>query len=1103
MYSAMDALGRPACAYFVALVVCGAFFVLNLFLAVICDKFEHPDKPEAGKAEPPPPGPRGSRQSPDSGSSAAALRGARARRLRGLLESAAVERFLVGVVCANTALLCAYYDGMPPSLAARLDRANDCLSLVFALELALKLAAYGLRVYAANPYNRLDALVVASSALEAGLELWPGAAAAGLNVSALRALRLFRVLKLARSLPGLARVLGMMLRALSELESLFILTSLLLLVFALLGEQLFGLRQHGDDGEGPPRTNFDSMAEALTTVFVVLSGENWNEVFQSCFAFAPLAASLYFVVLVVLGNFVLLNLIVAILLNSIDHTQDDEEDDEAEEHGREIEEAAVPGPRSEGGGKASLAQLAPEAVRKLSKIERQLAMRTAVDMASDRAQEPAPDGFSCLAARHRDHALCCLPPTARLRVWARAVVRHPLFEQFTLALVVVSSISVAVEPISDEQVAAASPAFLRGLAWADGACVVGFCAEALLKVLALGLLFPATAYLRDAFNVLDFSILLASLLSLLSPSTAFFKALRMARLLRPLRIASAHGGMRVIVECLLRTLPHVGSVLVVCALFLLVFGILGVQLFGGKLHSCSDPAVTRADGCVGEWAQSGSGGPLEPRLWANPPFGSFDSLPAAALLLFEMSGLEGWPDVMYAGIDAVGVGVAPAARHNPAAAFYFIGWVAIGAFFVLNLFIGVVVDTFNTFKQRDEGALLMTPEQRQWAKALALVLTSPPLVRAERPPPGARAAAYDLVTHARFEAGVLGLVVLSTFAMAADSYDAPAWLTRTLTAADLGFVCAFSLEAALKLLAFGPSAYFASCWNRFDCALVLGSLADLAAESGALALDLPLSPMCLRALRLVRVGRMLRVVRAGGTLRGLLRTLVQSLPSLSNVVVLLGLLLFVFAVLGMHLFHQCSGGAFLGRYAGFHSLPVALLTLFRCATGESWNGIMHDLMDGSGCARPGEAGCASWAAVPFFVAYTLSSTFVLLNIVIAVILDNFAASAEPDAGAPQVRAGPSARQPRAAPVPFLPSHPYLCMSLPIAARRCRTSTWTPSARPGRGSTRPLGSSSRCERSRSCCCRRRRRSGCAGSASGGGTAACSSSPSSRCRSLHSA
>ena len=126
------------------------------------------------------------------------------------------------------------------------------------------------------------------------------------------------------------------------------------------------------------------------------------------------------------------------------------------------------------------------------------------------------------------------------------------------------------------------------------------------------------------------------------------RVLRVLRVLRPLRLISKFGGMRVVITLMFKTMPKVVDVLFVATFILLIFAILGVQLFAGRFASCSRGEHLDKVAC------EAVGG-----LWANPAFGNFDDIAAAALLLFEMAGMEGWPDVMYQGIDAVGVDEAP------------------------------------------------------------------------------------------------------------------------------------------------------------------------------------------------------------------------------------------------------------------------------------------------------------------------------------------------------------------------------------------------------------------------------------------------------------
>ena len=141
----------------------------------------------------------------------------------------------------------------------------------------------------------------------------------------------------------------------------------------------------------------------------------------------------------------------------------------------------------------------------------------------------------------------------------------------------------------------------------------------------------------------------------------------------------------------------------------------------------------------------------------------------------------------------------------------------------------------------------------------------------------------------------------------------------------------------------------------------------------------------------MRILRLLRVVHFIPALRNLLHTLLQSLPSLAAVVSLMALVFFIYGLLGVQLFYNVSHGEFINENVNFESLGVAMLTLLAAATGESWNGMMHDLMvrpngtdwlvDLTGgvprlpnCGLDpalGEADCGSWVAVPYFVSFEL------------------------------------------------------------------------------------------------------------------------------------
>ena len=184
------------------------------------------------------------------------------------------------------------------------------------------------------------------------------------------------------------------------------------------------------------------------------------------------------------------------------------------------------------------------------------------------------------------------------------------------------------------------------------------------------------------------------------------------------------------------------------------------QLFAGKFAYCLEaPALPNATACAAAGLR-----------WANPPFGHFDNIFSASLLLFEMSTLEGWTDVLWSGMDVTAAGQAPSRESSAPLALYFVVWVAFGALFLPNLFVGVLVDTYSHMKAKEDGYGFMTKEQRQWMKAMRVLLRSSPVRRAPRPAARLRGWLHDRVHSVRFDGVMLAAILANSALIAADGY---------------------------------------------------------------------------------------------------------------------------------------------------------------------------------------------------------------------------------------------------------------------------------------------------------------------------------------------
>ncbi len=173
-----------------------------------------------------------------------------------------------------------------------------------------------------------------------------------------------------------------------------------------------------------------------------------------------------------------------------------------------------------------------------------------------------------------------------------------------------------------------------------------FIVEALLKMIALA---PRSdRYFREGWNVFDFLIIVFSLI----PATGQFATIaRLARLLRVLRLISTIKQLRLIVEALMRSIPAVGHVMILMSVVLYIYAIIGYQLFNQH----------------------------DPEHWGN--------LGISALTLFRVLTLESWTEIMYT-----------AMLLHPLAWLYFLSFVVVGTFVVINLFIAIIINNLDETK---------------------------------------------------------------------------------------------------------------------------------------------------------------------------------------------------------------------------------------------------------------------------------------------------------------------------------------------------------------------------------------------------------------------
>uniref|UniRef100_A0A4W6E046 Voltage-dependent L-type calcium channel subunit alpha n=1 Tax=Lates calcarifer TaxID=8187 RepID=A0A4W6E046_LATCA len=875
------------------------------------------------------------------------------------------------LVFLNTVASASEHYGQPKWLTEMQERANKILLLLFTLEMLMKMYAFGLQIYFMALFNRFDCFVVCGGILETLLvemDVIPP-----IGISVLRCIRLLRIFKMTRHWAALSDLVNSLLNSMKAICSLLLLLFLFLIIFALLGMQLFGGKFNFDETQ-MKRSTFDSFPQALLTCFQILTGEDWNAVmYDGIMAyggpiFPNMVVCIYFVILFVCGNYILLNVFLAIAVDNL----------------------------AGGGGKkkrVSVMDVTPcwRLRCELSLIPFLFALYFIVGVAPLKPEfsgpkekiVPIPDGSSFFILGKKN----CL------RVACHNLIHHPYFTNFILIFIILSSISLAAEdPIKSHS--------FRNivLGYADYVFTSVFTVEIILKMTVYGAFLHTGSFCRNAFNLLDLLVVSVSLTSFFLHSSAIsvVKILRVLRVLRPLRAINRAKGLKNVVQCVFVAIRTIGNILIVTTLLQFMFACIGVQLFKGRFYSCTDEAKHTPEECKGTFVVYKDGDTNHPmvreRIWENSDF-NFDNVLMGMLALFTVSTFEGWPQLLYRAVDANAINRGPIYNYRVEISIFFIIYIIIIAFFMMNIFVGFVIITFREQGEAEFKNCELNKNQRQ---CVYYALKAQP-IKIYIPKNPSQLKFWKIINSSQFEYVMFVLILGNTLTLAVQHYEQSKLFTSIMDILNMIFTVVFTIEMIIKLLALRAHHYFIDPWNSFDALIVVGSVLDIAVSEAKHSHCRESGKVSITFFRLFRVLRLVKLLSKGEGIRTLLWTFVKSLQALPYVGLLIAMIFFIYAVIGMQTFGKVAvdDNTHINRNCNFQTFFMAVLVLFRCATGEQWQEIMLAALPGRRCdpeadTEPGEEfSCGSNLSYIYFISFFMLCAYLIINLFIAVIMDNF------------------------------------------------------------------------------------------------------------------
>uniref|UniRef100_A0A8C4IVU9 Voltage-dependent calcium channel alpha-1 subunit IQ domain-containing protein n=1 Tax=Dicentrarchus labrax TaxID=13489 RepID=A0A8C4IVU9_DICLA len=1040
--------------------------------------------------------------------------------IRRMVKTDTFYLMVLSLVALNTICVAIVHHNQPDWLTIFLYYAEFVFLGLFLAEMFLKMYGLGFRLYFHSSFNCFDCGVIVGSIFEV---VWgffrPGMS---FGISVLRALRLLRIFKITKYWASLRNLVVSLMSSMKSIISLLFLLFLFIVVFALLGMQLFGGRFIFEDYTP---TNFDTFPAAIMTVFQILTGEDWNEVMYNGIRSQGgvqygMWSSIYFIVLTLFGNYTLLNVFLAIavdnLANAQELTKDEEEEEEffnqryargaadeqplsssnafsnRRERRRKVNMSvweqranqlrkrrqmasredpahlpespmsvgmplpeppmsiSIPMPeppeaeplvnlseektgganhRTTGGGRHRMArkfrpsqgldegarhrrhrhrEARPEAKsldctqspHEVPLVRRSLSQeRKILDEREEKEEKEEREGEG--GSVEDDCGTCIINPYAEVGEDCRSirrichyVVTLRYFEMTILLVIVASSIALAAEdPVctnSDRN---------KVLRYFDYVFTGVFTFEMIIKMIDQGLILHDGSYFRDMWNLLDFIVVVGALIAFALTNVMgnnkgrdikTIKSLRVLRVLRPLKTIKRLPKLKAVFDCVVTSLKNVFNILIVYQLFMFIFAVIAVQLFKGKFFYCTDSSMNSEKECQGYYIDySRDKKEVKRREWRRHEF-HYDNVCWALLTLFTVSTGEGWPQVLQHSTDVTEENMGPSRGNRMEMSVFYVVYFVVFPFFFVNIFVALIIITFQ--EQGDKMIQECSLEKNERA-CIDFTISAKPMTRYM--PQNRQTFQYRLwhfVASPSFEYTVLIMIALNTVVLMMKYYSAPPAYDTVLKHLNTAFTVLFSLECILKIMAFGLINYFRDTWNIFDFITVLGSITEI----------ISVNTINMSFLKLFRAARLIKLLRQGYTIRILLWTFVQSFKALPYVCLLIAMLFFIYAIIGMQVFGniKLNDESHINQHNNFKTFFSALMLLFRSATGESWQEIMLSCLSGQECepdpsiapltmSPDHEGGCGTDFAYCYFVSFIFFSSFLMLNLFVAVIMDNF------------------------------------------------------------------------------------------------------------------
>lgn len=517
-----------------------------------------------------------------------------------------------------------------------------------------------------------------------------------------------------------------------------------------------------------------------------------------------------------------------------------------------------------------------------------------------------------------------------------------------------------------------------------------FSVEFIIKIVADGFLFGECAYIKSAWNVIDFVVLISFWITVFSVMFDNYELLIIVGALRAMRgfrlLTITKVSQDTFQYAVISGSKKIVNAAIIALSLLLPFALWGINIFRGRLGYCLD-GISDKSKCTLEFSQQVfKWNVMSPNVFTAPPL-LFDRFRDSIFSLFQIISLEGWVDLLLNLMNITGYAKSPQTFASPGNAVYLVIFNFLSIVLILNVFVSLIIDNYSM----QTGVAYLSEKQLAWHEVKKILSQIKPSKRIDSAHMSRfRKRVYDAFTNKNvlLNRSVKVLVFVHLIGLLTETYPTSDSFSLARYIIFMISTSGLLVYVGLSLFAYGPGLFFANKWNYFRLFVCVGAF-----TLSVVSFFVARTTIFANFNKLFLVAVLLFIIPKVNILNQLLRYASASLPSLAAIIYTWIVLFIVFAMALNQVFGLTRIGENTTGNLNARTVPKAIIMLFRCSFGEGWNYIMDDFAVEAPACYSGHlynSDCGSESMSYFlFVCWNILSMYIFLNILISVVVNNF------------------------------------------------------------------------------------------------------------------